>query len=126
MARPGRGPRAVAYVACDPAALARAEAAVADGTSQSDAKYLTTYVRNENPRLRTLPLAGVHGRAEDLALLTPHPDCMLRALDIEPDRTFAAQAFLGSYDSITRAMPFAIDPAMRRLVKLPGPLPQMT
>lgn len=34
------------------------KAAVADGTSPSDAKYLTTYVRNENPRLRTLPLAG--------------------------------------------------------------------
>ena len=32
--------------------------AVADGKSPSDAKYLTTYVRNENPRLRTLPLAG--------------------------------------------------------------------
>ncbi|MET9757789.1 SAV_2336 N-terminal domain-related protein [Streptomyces sp. NPDC006372] len=29
----------------------------------------------------TLPLAGVHGRAEDLELLTPHPDCLLRALD---------------------------------------------
>jgi hypothetical protein len=34
------------------------KAAVADGTSPSDARYLTTYVRNENPRLRTLPLAG--------------------------------------------------------------------
>ena len=34
------------------------KAAVADGTSPSDAKYLTTWVRNENPRLRTLPLAG--------------------------------------------------------------------
>ena len=34
------------------------KAAVADGKSPSDAKYLTTYVRNENPRLRTLPLAG--------------------------------------------------------------------
>ena len=32
--------------------------AVADGRSPSDAKYLTTYVRNENPRLRTVPLAG--------------------------------------------------------------------
>jgi hypothetical protein len=32
--------------------------AVADGKSPSDAKYLTTYVRNVNPRLRTLPLAG--------------------------------------------------------------------
>ena len=32
--------------------------AVADGKSPSDAKYLTTYVRNENPRLRTVPLAG--------------------------------------------------------------------
>ncbi|HEX7147769.1 MAG TPA: hypothetical protein VF512_09675 [Actinomycetota bacterium] len=32
--------------------------AVADGRSPSDAKDLTTYVRNENPRLRTVPLAG--------------------------------------------------------------------
>ncbi|QJS12136.1 serine/threonine protein kinase [Streptomyces argyrophyllae] len=28
-----------------------------------------------------LPLAGVHGRRADLSLLTPHPDCLLRALD---------------------------------------------
>ena len=34
------------------------QAAVADGKAPSDAKYLTTWVRNENPRLRTLPLAG--------------------------------------------------------------------
>jgi hypothetical protein len=34
------------------------QAAVADGKSPSDAQYLTTWVRNENPRLRTLPLAG--------------------------------------------------------------------
>jgi cytoskeletal protein RodZ len=34
------------------------KAAVADGRSPSDARYLTTWVRNENPRLRTLPLAG--------------------------------------------------------------------
>ncbi|MFH9083320.1 SAV_2336 N-terminal domain-related protein [Streptomyces sp. NPDC017673] len=27
-----------------------------------------------------LPLAGVHGRRADLSLLTPHPDCLLRAL----------------------------------------------
>ncbi|MFF1403549.1 SAV_2336 N-terminal domain-related protein [Streptomyces sp. NPDC058294] len=27
-----------------------------------------------------LPLAGVHGRRADLGLLTPHPDCLLRAL----------------------------------------------
>ncbi|MFI6372376.1 SAV_2336 N-terminal domain-related protein [Streptomyces sp. NPDC050546] len=27
-----------------------------------------------------LPLSGVHGRGEDLALLTPHPDCLLRAM----------------------------------------------
>jgi len=33
-------------------------AAIADGKSASDARYLTTWVRNENPRLRTLPLAG--------------------------------------------------------------------
>jgi hypothetical protein len=32
--------------------------AIADGKPPADAKYLTTYVRNANPRLRTLPLAG--------------------------------------------------------------------
>jgi hypothetical protein len=32
--------------------------AVADGKSPAEARYLTTWVRNENPRLRTLPLAG--------------------------------------------------------------------
>jgi hypothetical protein len=32
--------------------------AVADGRSPAEAKYLTTWVRNQNPRLRTLPLAG--------------------------------------------------------------------
>jgi hypothetical protein len=32
--------------------------AVADGKPRSEAQYLTTYVRNVNSRLRTLPLAG--------------------------------------------------------------------
>jgi len=32
--------------------------AIADGQSRNDAQYLTTYVRNENPRRRTLTLAG--------------------------------------------------------------------
>jgi phosphate/phosphite/phosphonate ABC transporter binding protein len=32
------------------------------------------------------------------------PRCMLRAMGIEPDRTFAAQAFHGSYDAISRAL----------------------
>ena len=32
--------------------------AVADGKSPAEAKYLTTWVRNQNPRLRTLALAG--------------------------------------------------------------------
>jgi hypothetical protein len=36
---------------------AAVKAAVADGKSPSDAKYLTTWVRNQNPRLRVLPLA---------------------------------------------------------------------
>ena len=31
--------------------------AVADGKSPAEAKFFTTWVRNENPRLRTLPLA---------------------------------------------------------------------
>jgi hypothetical protein len=34
------------------------KAAIADGKSPSDARYLTTWVRNESSRLRTLPLAG--------------------------------------------------------------------
>jgi hypothetical protein len=37
---------------------AAVKAAIADGKSRSDAQYLTTWVRNQNPRLRTLPLAS--------------------------------------------------------------------
>ena len=60
------------------------EAAIADGRSRSQARYLTTWVRNENPRLRTLPLAsGLDvrlwgsceeggGREQQLATLAAH------------------------------------------------------
>jgi hypothetical protein len=34
------------------------EAAVQDGRSREDARYLSVWVRNQNPRLRTLPLAS--------------------------------------------------------------------
>jgi hypothetical protein len=34
------------------------EAAVQDGRSRQDAQYLSVWVRNQNPRLRTLPLAS--------------------------------------------------------------------
>jgi hypothetical protein len=34
------------------------QAAIADGETPAEAKYLTTWVRNQNPRLRTLPLAS--------------------------------------------------------------------
>jgi hypothetical protein len=34
------------------------KAAIADGKPPADARYLTTWVRNQNPRLRTLPLAA--------------------------------------------------------------------
>ncbi|MFL6191466.1 MAG: hypothetical protein ACJ75E_16795, partial [Actinomycetes bacterium] len=34
------------------------EAAIADGMAGDKAQYLGVYVRNQNPRLRTLPLAG--------------------------------------------------------------------
>ena len=34
------------------------DAAIADGQSRDTAQYLSTYVRNQNPRLRTLALAG--------------------------------------------------------------------
>jgi hypothetical protein len=37
---------------------AAVEAAVADGKRRGTAQYVSTYVRNQNPRLRTLPLAG--------------------------------------------------------------------
>jgi hypothetical protein len=37
---------------------AAVEAAVADGKPKDTAQYLSTYVRNQNPRLRTLSLAG--------------------------------------------------------------------
>jgi hypothetical protein len=37
---------------------AAVDAAVADGQSRDTAQYLSTYVRNQNPRLRTLALAG--------------------------------------------------------------------
>ena len=37
---------------------AAVDAAVADGQSRDTAQYLSTYLRNQNPRLRTLPLAG--------------------------------------------------------------------
>jgi hypothetical protein len=34
------------------------KAAIADGKSPAQARYLTGWIRNENPRLRTLPLAA--------------------------------------------------------------------
>jgi hypothetical protein len=37
---------------------AAVNAAIADGTPRDSAQYLSVYVRNQNPRLRTLPLAG--------------------------------------------------------------------
>ncbi|MEV0240657.1 SAV_2336 N-terminal domain-related protein [Streptomyces sp. NPDC050674] len=46
---------------------------VTDACAEAVPRYLRPY--------GALPLAGVHGRAGDLALLTPHPDCMVRALD---------------------------------------------
>ncbi|HEX8133315.1 MAG TPA: hypothetical protein VF880_07785 [Actinomycetes bacterium] len=52
---------------------AAVEAAVQDGKSREDAQYLSVWVRNQNPRLRTLPLASglmVHltGGCEDSTL----------------------------------------------------------
>jgi hypothetical protein len=48
---------------------AAVEAAVADGQSRDTAQVLYTYVRNQNPRLRTLPLA------DDLRLDLRGVDC---------------------------------------------------
>ncbi|MFF0157953.1 SAV_2336 N-terminal domain-related protein [Streptomyces sp. NPDC005263] len=44
---------------------------VTDVCEQAVHRYLEPY---------RLPLSGVHGRADDLRLLTPHPDSLLRAL----------------------------------------------
>ena len=46
------------------------KAAMADGKSREQARYLTVYLRNQNPRLRTLPLASdlkvdLHGSCEE-------------------------------------------------------------
>ena len=46
------------------------KAAIADGKSRQQAQYLTVYLRNQNPRLRTLPLAAdlkvdLHGSCEE-------------------------------------------------------------
>jgi hypothetical protein len=58
---------------------AAVKAAIADGKSRSDAQYLTTWVRNQNPRLRALPLAsglvvklagGCEGSSRDQLLTT--------------------------------------------------------
>ncbi|MFF8871063.1 SAV_2336 N-terminal domain-related protein [Streptomyces massasporeus] len=54
-------------------ASGRGVCVITDVCAEAVPRYLRPY--------GALPLAGVHGRAEDLALLTPHPDCMLRALD---------------------------------------------
>ncbi|MFE1446974.1 SAV_2336 N-terminal domain-related protein [Streptomyces olivaceoviridis] len=44
---------------------------VTDVSTQAVHRYLEPY---------RLPLAGIHGRRADLSLLTPHPDCLVRAL----------------------------------------------
>ncbi|GGS44284.1 SAV_2336 N-terminal domain-related protein [Streptomyces cinerochromogenes] len=46
---------------------------VTDVSTQAVHRYLEPY---------RLPLAGIHGRRDDLSLLTPHPDCLLRALRV--------------------------------------------
>ena len=52
---------------------AAVDAAIQDGKPRDQAQYLAVYVRNENPRLRTLPLASgfqvdLHGSCEDSTL----------------------------------------------------------
>lgn len=54
-------------------AAGRRVCVITDVCAEAVPRYLRPY--------GALPLSGIHGRAEDLALLTPHPDCMLRALE---------------------------------------------
>jgi hypothetical protein len=61
---------------------AAVKAAIADGRSREQAQYLTTWVRNQNPRLRTLPLAAnlqvrLHGACDEPG---PGRDALLAAL----------------------------------------------
>ncbi|MBQ0849226.1 protein kinase [Streptomyces sp. BH-SS-21] len=56
--------------------LGRRTAVVADNAPSAVWKYL-----HSHGRLTGLVTGGVHGRADDLTLLMPDPDCLLRALD---------------------------------------------
>ncbi|MEU6591617.1 SAV_2336 N-terminal domain-related protein [Streptomyces sp. NPDC046881] len=50
-----------------------------------------------------LPLAGVHGRRHDLSLLTPHPDCLLRALRARGTSSRSAVLISSSVAELTAA-----------------------
>ncbi|MEU1006928.1 SAV_2336 N-terminal domain-related protein [Streptomyces sp. NPDC005890] len=50
-----------------------------------------------------LPLAGVHGRRDDLSLLTPHPDCLLRALRARGTPSRSAVLISSSVAELTAA-----------------------
>ncbi|MFH8799733.1 SAV_2336 N-terminal domain-related protein [Streptomyces sp. NPDC017936] len=67
-------------------AAGRRVAVVTDVCEEAVHRYLQPY---------RLPLAGVHGRDGDLTLLTPHPDCLLRALR-SPDAPAATGVLIGS------------------------------
>jgi hypothetical protein len=69
---------------------AAVQAAIADGRSPSEARYLTTWVRNQNPRLRTLPLAD--GLRVDLRQACDEPAGGPTVLD-----RLAANARSGAY-----------------------------
>ncbi|WP_189775844.1 HAD family hydrolase, partial [Streptomyces tauricus] len=56
--------------------LGRRTAVVADNAPSAVWRYL-----HSHGRLTGLVTGGVHGRADDLTLLMPNPDCLLRALD---------------------------------------------
>ncbi|MFC8423178.1 SAV_2336 N-terminal domain-related protein [Streptomyces sp. NPDC057236] len=43
-----------------------------------------------------VPLAGIHGRADDLTLLMPHPDCLRRALGTSGTSAGGAAVVIGS------------------------------
>ncbi|MCI3239883.1 SAV_2336 N-terminal domain-related protein [Streptomyces spinosisporus] len=64
----------------------RRVAVVTDVCEQAAHHYLDHY---------RLPLEGLHGRARDLARLTPDPDCLLRALG-SPDAPAATGVLIGS------------------------------
>ncbi|MEU6669560.1 SAV_2336 N-terminal domain-related protein [Streptomyces sp. NPDC046727] len=91
---------------------------VTDVCTQAVHRYLEPY---------RLPLAGIHGRRDDLSLLTPHPDCLLRALGVRRTPARSGVLISSSVAELTAAQQlglrfigYAPTPAGRRSLREGG------